>query len=155
MGYRPILTWLGLSDQSVERDYYFLLCFCILLSILLLLFIVWKRIVLADLLTLVGLYLLQESSKYGCISIVPQPWDGKGVLEDKNAFTPQSFYHSCWWPDDTRSQGISRNVIDLVCPEYSGTFSPCRDSHWSMDGIWNAIILLALLFIRIALNHSR
>ena len=27
-------------------------------------------------------------------------------------------YHCCWWPGDTRSQGISNDSIDLVILEY-------------------------------------
>ena len=30
-----------------------------------------------------------------------------------------SQYHSCWWPGDTRRQGISSYVIDLVPPAYA------------------------------------
>ena len=29
-------------------------------------------------------------------------------------------YHYCWWPGDTRTQGISNNGIDIVITEYSG-----------------------------------
>ena len=32
-----------------------------------------------------------------------------------------SQYHSCWWPGDERSQGISSHCIHLVVPEYSGS----------------------------------
>ena len=28
-------------------------------------------------------------------------------------------YHGCWWPSDTRSQGISSHHIDVVLPDYS------------------------------------
>ena len=36
-----------------------------------------------------------------------------------NLFIPNSKYHGCWWPGDTRSQGISSYCIDLVLRGYS------------------------------------
>ena len=30
-------------------------------------------------------------------------------------------HHYCWWPDDTRSQGIRSNSIDADIPEYPVT----------------------------------
>ena len=40
-------------------------------------------------------------------SIDPQHW------EDKDLSIGHSQYHGCWWPGDTRSQGISSHDIDL------------------------------------------
>ena len=38
-------------------------------------------------------------------------------MEDKDHFNLDSQYHGCWWPGDTRGQGISRHVIEYwpVC----------------------------------------
>ena len=33
-------------------------------------------------------------------------------------------YHGCWWPGDTRSQGINNHCIDTACPKYSGIQHP-------------------------------
>ena len=44
-------------------------------------------------------------------------------IKDKNPFMLHNQYHCCWWPHDTRSQGISSdgisNGIHSVLPEHS------------------------------------
>ena len=39
------------------------------------------------------------------------------LVEGKDPFILYIQYHDCWWPDDTRSQGISSNGVDQVLPE--------------------------------------
>ena len=43
-------------------------------------------------------------------SIVSQSF----FMEDKDLFFLHGWYNGCWWPGDTRSQGISSHCIDLV-----------------------------------------
>ena len=43
--------------------------------------------------------------------------DGAGHQNSSSRFILQ--YHGCWWPGDTKHQGISRKGIALVIPEYS------------------------------------
>ena len=58
--------------------------------------------------------------------IISQHWDGH-VIETlchgeilHNPLIPHNQYHSCWWPGDARSQGISSNgVIYFVWPKIS------------------------------------
>ena len=40
-------------------------------------------------------------------------------MEDKDLFVVSRQYHGCWWPGDSRSQGINSHGIVLVLPEYS------------------------------------
>ena len=39
-------------------------------------------------------------------------------MEDKELPALYMQYHGCWWPGDTRSQGISSHDIDLILLEY-------------------------------------
>ena len=48
--------------------------------------------------------------------IIYQDWDG---TDSSNTFLFHGQYQGCWWPGDSRSQGISSNDIDLAVPEYS------------------------------------
>ena len=48
--------------------------------------------------------------------------------EGKNVSISYHQYHGCWWPGNTRRQGISRHDTDLVFVEYSTTGkSSCSD----------------------------
>ena len=40
------------------------------------------------------------------------------TLYSVNVMMADSQYHDCWWPGNTRNQGISSKGIDLVCLEY-------------------------------------
>ena len=40
-------------------------------------------------------------------------------IEDEDLPILHSPYHDCWWPGDTRSQGISCHGTDLIFPEYA------------------------------------
>ena len=53
------------------------------------------------------------------------------IMEGENLFMPHSQDHSCWWPGDTRSQGISRYGIDLVLLKYSTCNTSVVNSHRS------------------------
>ena len=66
-----------------------------------------------------GLYILYlfETHKYICslddVAVWnPFSWNTRECVSN-------SQYHCCWWPGNTRSQVISRRVIDLVLLEYS------------------------------------
>ena len=39
-------------------------------------------------------------------------------MDDKDMFIPHNETHSCWWPGDGRSQGISIRAIVIVLPKY-------------------------------------
>ena len=51
------------------------------------------------------------------------------LVEGKNLFIQQSQYHGCWWPGDSRSQGISNHSIDLDFQKYSSIRTA---NGWSM-----------------------
>ena len=53
------------------------------------------------------------------------------ILQDLDPFFLQSQYHGCWWPGDTKSQGISSHVIDLIIPQYSICSTRRVKSHQS------------------------
>ena len=53
--------------------------------------------------------------------------------EGKDIYTTNSQYHGCWWLGDTRSQRISSEGIDLVCPE-SSSFSTMMINMCDMVG---------------------
>ena len=40
-------------------------------------------------------------------------------MKDKDLFILHTQYHSCWWPGDARSPGISSHGTGLIIPEYS------------------------------------
>ena len=46
--------------------------------------------------------------------------------EDKNIHIVHGQYHGCWWPDDTRSQGISNLVIHIP-------------HHWIIPDCWHLL----------------
>ena len=50
------------------------------------------------------------------------------LIEGEDLFILHNQYHCCWWPDNTRSQGISSNCINLVLLEYS-SFTTKRLKH--------------------------
>ena len=49
---------------------------------------------------------------------MPQPIE---ILIDyhKNFTVMHIQYRGCWWPGDTRCQGINSHGVELVCTEYS------------------------------------
>ena len=50
----------------------------------------------------------------------PPPWKG----DKAQCIGPSQYvhvYYDCWWPCETRSQGISSHVIDLIVPDYANT----------------------------------
>ena len=58
-------------------------------------------------------------------------WLKSFPMEDKDMIILYNQYHGCWWPGDTRSQGISRHGIDLVCLEI---FHCSHEKGW--DKVW-------------------
>ena len=40
-------------------------------------------------------------------------------MGDKKLFILYICHHDCWWPGNTRSQGIRSNGIDLILTEYN------------------------------------
>ena len=79
-------------------------------------------------------------------------------LEAKDMFIPLSWYLYWWWPDDTRSHGISSHCVDLVPPEYSG-FSTRQvnlgyiPSHMYMGLmwfiLWQFIVMTVFNYVRL------
>ena len=72
-----------------------------------------------------GIFFWENQKKYYCISCHSLMLICRRVLkvatkEDENMCIEYNQYRCCWWPGDTRSQGISCYGIDLVYPEYSG-----------------------------------
>ena len=84
---------------------------------------IWKRLT-AGLSTLIMANLHQET--YICLHSLSF-WSttyGTGGLNStcgrQGPANPALPIHCCWWTGGTRSQGISRNHIGLVCPDLSG-----------------------------------
>ena len=66
----------------------------------------------------------KTSNKYICISLfkteIPKVLWRLDFKTKKKHPISLSQYYGCWWPGDTRSQGINSHCIDLVLPKYSG-----------------------------------
>ena len=53
----------------------------------------------------------------------------KSLLKEGNdQFIPFGQCHDCWWPSDTRSQGISSQAINLVLRKYSNSISTTKSN---------------------------